>query len=243
MKLGKWGALAGAGQGIMDAARRQEEELRTQRQADRQGAIDEAREKRLLDYKADIDAAAREQEGDIGSRQIGERGAVQGELQAQAGDIESRHIEQRGAIQRDIATDDIVSRENIAREGRTLTREEGAADRQSRERIAAMSGVSAAAIAARERFEFTTAKTIDNSGDFPVETEVQAIRDKETRQTYIQNGAKFVLQGVDASQLGEPTPEDLRALMSGEVSPNSFADYYGFLPVDFMGSLPSQRSK
>lgn len=237
-KFGKYGALAGAGQGIMEIARNVQDEQRAERMA----AIDEAREKRLLDYKAEIDARAREQSGNIEEGLIGTRGDETRATAEHGAGLERGLIGVRGDVQTGLQEDAQEHQISERREEQDWRSSEARLDRESRERIAAQSSASAAAIEARERFERTTfTQTSTNAQGLPVEAEVPAIYDKQTRQYFVQEGTRYVPPGGGEIRLPEDETGAVNFLLENPQYAINFIEKYGYLPSQYIQSLPSQR--
>lgn len=241
MGLGTYGALAGLGQGMVANAKQKYEDQTIEKQA----RIDEARDVRLAHLKSRLDSEARVQEHENRVAEIGVQGGVQVAVNTADANLDATvrqpavtagAVEVRGA---DNAA--ALTRQNDDQE---FEGEEREADRQSAERIAGMRGAgssSAAELEFLERFE-RVSQTVagETSQGIPTESQVNTIYDKETQNTYVQQGERFVLQGTNPRPA---PPAAIDALMQAPDMATDFIEKYGFLPARFVQTLPTQRSK
>jgi hypothetical protein len=219
-KLGVLGAIGGAGKGIMENARVKQEAAAVEARS----RIDEARERRLLEYKEQIATRDREDTQGHDKDMVGEQAAATSVLNA----------EQNAAV--DTRQDD--QQEHLATEGQ--------ADRESNERIAGMraqGSASEAEIKALERFEprTSTIKVMGENG-FPTEQDVSTIYDKDTKRTYIQQGDRFVAQGVDPTGIRPAPAAAIDALAENPDRAVEFLEKFNYLPARFMEALPNSRT-
>jgi hypothetical protein len=246
MGWGSMGALQGLGEGLMTNAkraaedqadessvRRREESSKRLLQAEDQSyegrsRIDEAREQRLARFQADIQAQAAEVQHGRNKELVTHEGEVQRGINAETQGAEtSRH-------QATLAHD----------------AEQGDAQRQNNLEVAALQSSgrggsrSAAEVEASERFEpRTSTMTTTGANGLPMESQVSTIYDKETRRTYIQQGNRFMPQGVEPSSIRPASAAAIDMLLKGEVTATDFLEQFNYLPARYVETLSSQRSR
>ena len=188
-KLAMWGAVAGGAQGY-------QKELANREKRDA-AKIDEQREARFAKMKMGHDEAMASRseahdknmaglKNDYTIQEIGARGEAQKE-------VDASRIGEQGEVSSTLQDD--------AQAHKT---EENVLDRESRERIAALSrtGPSAAAIEAAKRFAPKMMKTTRMNPDTNMEEETDApgLYDKESGLHYAQKGTDFYLPGDTPSE-------------------------------------------
>lgn len=219
--LANWGAIGGVGKGMQMNI----DYDRTKETSD----FEEARERRLVDLKAQIDQESQTREFE------------------QQGKIADKNI----TGQKDIAQMDITGRSDLQigdqefkqKIEMPFTAEENAADRASAERRTQTSA-DASGGGASKRFTAKTVKNTRPSASNPRMSEEYdqiAIVDNASGRTFVQTGDVFVPQGgTPPEQRMRASRKAVDALMQRPELADQFLNEYHYLPIEVYQALQSQ---
>lgn len=212
-KLALWGAVGGAGKGMVENAE-------AQRKID-MAQIEEMREVRIRQLENEM-ATVRQRQSQ--------------EFQAGEGEKDRGFKKEETAAERHF-------RESQAGEEREFKASEGSKDRASAERIAGMRAEAAGGSKKGRWDFSKVKETSMLEGGMPGEFEIPMVRDKKTGRQYLQRGDRFMLPGDEPKSVRRAARSEVDKLMQNPGQADNFLNTYRYLPIEFFSMQQQQNNE